>query len=36
MKQKYHWIPFCEIISPPELKKEVIEEMRGMLRIYKA
>lgn len=32
----YHWIPFCEILAPPELKKEVIEEMKGMLAVYKA
>ena len=30
----YHWIPFCEILAPPELKKEVIEEMKGMLGVY--
>ncbi|MBI3583126.1 MAG: WYL domain-containing protein, partial [Nitrospinae bacterium] len=30
----YHWIPYVEILSPPELRKEVMEEMRGMLRVY--
>ena len=30
----YHWIPFCEILAPPELRKEVTEEMRGMLGVY--
>ncbi|MBI3583267.1 MAG: WYL domain-containing protein, partial [Nitrospinae bacterium] len=30
----YHWIPHVEILSPPELRKEVIEEMREMLRMY--
>ena len=30
----YHWIPFCEILSPPELRKEVMEEMREMLGVY--
>jgi len=30
----YHWIPFCEIISPPELKKEVMDEMRAMMKEY--
>lgn len=32
----YHWIPYVEILSPAELKKEVIEEMRAMLEVYKA
>lgn len=32
----YHWIPYCEILSPPELRREVMEEMRGMLKVYKA
>ena len=30
----YHWIPYVEILSPPELKKEVIEEMKTMLGVY--
>jgi len=30
----YHWIPFCEIISPPELKKEVMDEMKAMMKEY--
>ncbi|MBI5048954.1 MAG: transcriptional regulator [Deltaproteobacteria bacterium] len=30
----YHWIPFCEILAPPELKKEVMEEMKTMLGVY--
>lgn len=30
----YHWIPYVEILSPPELKKEVIEEMKAMLGVY--
>lgn len=31
----YHWIPYCEIISPPELRREVEEEMKAMLKEYK-
>jgi predicted DNA-binding transcriptional regulator YafY len=30
----YHWIPYVEILSPPELKKEMIEEMRETLKVY--
>ncbi|MDP2681218.1 MAG: transcriptional regulator [Deltaproteobacteria bacterium] len=30
----YHWIPHVEVLSPPELKQEMIEEMRGMLEVY--
>ncbi|MBI5193627.1 MAG: WYL domain-containing protein [Nitrospirae bacterium] len=30
----YHWIPYCEIISPPELREEVIGEMKAMLDVY--
>ncbi len=30
----YHWIPYCEIIAPPELREEVIGEMRAMLEGY--
>ena len=32
----YHWIPYCKIISPPELRDEVIREMKGMLDVYKS
>lgn len=30
----YHWIPYCKIISPPELRREVEEEMKEMLKEY--
>jgi predicted DNA-binding transcriptional regulator YafY len=30
----YHWIPHVEILSPPELRKKVTEEMREMVRVY--
>ncbi|MBI4377896.1 MAG: WYL domain-containing protein [Nitrospinae bacterium] len=30
----YHWIPHVEILSSPELRKEVTEEMKAMLRKY--
>ena len=30
----YHWIPYCQIIAPPELREEVIGEMRAMLEGY--
>ncbi len=30
----YHWIPHVEILSPPELRKEVTGEMREMLKRY--
>jgi len=30
----YHWIPYCKILSPPELRKEAVEEMRTMLEVY--
>lgn len=30
----YHWIPHVEVLSPPELKQEMIEEMEGMLKVY--
>ncbi len=30
----YHWIPYCEILAPAELRKEVAEEMRAMLSKY--
>ena len=30
----YHWIPYCEILAPVELREEVIREMRDMLRVY--
>lgn len=30
----YHWIPYCEILAPPELREEVIGEMRAMLGEY--
>ncbi len=30
----YHWIPDCEILAPPELRDEVIGEMKAMLKVY--
>ena len=30
----YHWIPYCEVIAPPELKKEMTGEMKAMLKVY--
>ena len=30
----YHLIPHCKILSPPELREEVIGEMKAMLRKY--
>lgn len=30
----YHWAPNCEIISPPELRKEAAEEIRKLGRVY--
>ena len=30
----YHWAPNCEIISPPELRKEAAEEIRSLGRVY--
>jgi len=30
----YHWIPYVEVLSPPELKQEMIEEMKAMLEVY--
>lgn len=30
----YHWAPNCEIISPPELRKEAAEEIRKLGRMY--
>lgn len=31
----YHWIPYCKVLSPPELRDEMIGEMREMLEVYK-
>ncbi|MBI5875784.1 MAG: transcriptional regulator [Deltaproteobacteria bacterium] len=30
----YHWIPHVEVLSPPELKQEMIEEMKAMLEVH--
>ncbi|MBI5237048.1 MAG: WYL domain-containing transcriptional regulator [Deltaproteobacteria bacterium] len=30
----YHWIPFCKVLSPPELRKEMMGEMREMMKVY--
>lgn len=30
----YHWIPYCEILAPAELREEVIWQMKEMLRKY--
>ncbi len=30
----YHWAPNCEIISPPELRKEAAEEIKKLGRVY--
>lgn len=30
----YHWIPYCEVIAPPELRREMMEEMRKALVAY--
>ena len=30
----YHWAPYCEILSPPELRKEAKEEIRKLGRVY--
>lgn len=30
----YHWIPYCKILAPPELREEVIGEMKAMLKVY--
>lgn len=30
----YHWIPHCKVLSPPELRDEMIEEMSEMLKKY--
>jgi len=31
----YQWAPNCEILSPPELRKEAAEEIRKLGRVYK-
>lgn len=31
----YHWAPHCEILSPPELRKEAEEEIKALAKIYK-
>jgi predicted DNA-binding transcriptional regulator YafY len=30
----YHWIPYCKVLAPSELRKEMIEEMKAMLKVY--
>ena len=30
----YHWIPYCEIMAPLELRDEVMREMKEMLKRY--
>lgn len=30
----YHWIPFCRVLAPPELRKEMMGEMREMMKVY--
>ncbi|MBI5344320.1 MAG: transcriptional regulator [Deltaproteobacteria bacterium] len=30
----YHWIAFCKVLSPPELRKEMMGEMREMMKVY--
>jgi predicted DNA-binding transcriptional regulator YafY len=30
----YNWVPNCEILSPPELRKEVIEDIKKLAKIY--
>lgn len=30
----YHWIPYCHILAPPELREEVMGEMKAMLGEY--
>lgn len=30
----YHWIPHCKVLSPPELRDEMIGEMREMVSVY--
>ncbi|MBI5599479.1 MAG: transcriptional regulator [Deltaproteobacteria bacterium] len=30
----YHWIPFCKVLAPPELRKEMTDEMKAMLKVY--
>lgn len=30
----YHWAPYCEIIAPPELRKEAMEEIKKLAKMY--
>lgn len=30
----YNWAPFCEIISPPELRRKAEEEVKGLAGLY--
>lgn len=30
----YQWLPHCEILSPPELRKEAAEDVRKLGRVY--
>jgi len=30
----YRWIPFCEVLSPPELRKEVLEDLKAVMKKY--
>lgn len=31
----YHWGPNCEVISPPEFRKEVEAELEAMIKVYR-
>ncbi len=30
----YHWIPYCKVIAPAGLRKEMIQEMKAMTGVY--
>ncbi len=30
----YHWIPYCKVIKPPELREEVKKEIKALARVY--
>ncbi len=30
----YHWIPYCKVIKPPELREEIKKEIKALARVY--
>ncbi|MBI4688089.1 MAG: transcriptional regulator [Nitrospirae bacterium] len=30
----YHWIPYCKVIAPAELRNEMMQEMKAMVGVY--